>query len=119
MLIASGSNFKFLLSSHVGFPLLAIILRLIPITADFSYLIIAGYALLGRRQIIEALLLSWFFSMLSPEIVPFAEYESFFRYSCVQLWSVGQSDPNLGTTVPPHCKSIRKILNANSVGLSR
>ena len=80
MLIASGSNFNFFLSSHVGYPLLAIILRLITVTADFSYLILVGYALFGRRQIIEALLLSWFFSMLSPEIVPFAEYESFFRY---------------------------------------
>jgi hypothetical protein len=80
MLIALGSNFKFFLNGHVGLPLLAIILRLIPLTADFSYLILAGYALLGRRQIIEALLLSWLFSMLSPKIIPFAGYESFFRY---------------------------------------
>ena len=80
MLIASISNFKISLNSHVWFPLLAIILRLIPSTADFSYLILAGYALLGRQQIIEALLLSWLFSMISPKIIPFAEYESFFRY---------------------------------------
>jgi O-antigen ligase len=80
MLIALGSNFKFSLNSHVWFPLLAVILRLIPLTADFSYLILAGYALLGRRQIIEALLLSWLFSMLSPKIIPVAGYEGFFRY---------------------------------------
>jgi len=80
MLIALGSNSKISLNSHVGFPLLAIILRLIPLTADFSYLILAGYALLGRRQIIEALLLSWFFSTLSTEIIPIAKYGSFFRY---------------------------------------
>ena len=80
MLIALGSNFKFSLNSHVGFPLLVIILRLIPLTADFSYLILAGYALFGRQQIILALFLLWLFSMLNPEIVPIANNGSFSKY---------------------------------------
>ena len=80
MLILSKSNFKIYSNSHVWFPLLAIILRLIPITADFSYLILAVYALLGRQQIIEALLLSWLFSMLNLSLVPDVEYASFTRY---------------------------------------
>ena len=80
MLILSKLNFKISLNSHVWFPLLAIILRLIPLTADFSYLILAVYALLGRQQIIEALLLSWLFTMLNSSLVPDVEYASFTRY---------------------------------------
>jgi hypothetical protein len=80
MLIESVSNFKISLNSHVWFPSLAIILRIIPVTADFSYIILAGYALLGRQQIIQALMLSWLFSMLNPVFTPNAEYASFTRY---------------------------------------
>jgi hypothetical protein len=80
MLILSKSNFKISLNSHVWFPLLAIILRLIPATADFSYLILAVYSLLGRQQIIEALLLSWVFTVLNSSLVPVVEYASFTRY---------------------------------------
>lgn len=80
MLILSKLDFKISSNSHVWFPLLAIILRLIPATADFSYLIVAVYALFGRRQIIEALLLSWLFTILNSLLIPYVEYASFTRY---------------------------------------
>lgn len=49
--------------------LLALFLRIASTpTADFSYFLIAGYALLGRTQAIQALFFSWLFSMISPGI---------------------------------------------------
>ena len=80
MLIALGSNFKISLDSHLLIPLFAIILRVIPLTADLSYLIIAAYALLGRRQIIESLFLGCLFSLLNPEIAPHAGSGTILRY---------------------------------------
>lgn len=39
-------------------------------TADLSYLVIAGYALAGRTQAIQALALSWLFTMVNPGLAP-------------------------------------------------
>ncbi len=39
-------------------------------TAILSFLVLAGYALLGRAQVIQALALSWLFAMLSEGIAP-------------------------------------------------
>ena len=80
MLIASESNFKISLNNHIWFPLLIVLFRFIPITADFSYVVLAVYALFGRQQIILALFLLWLFSMLNPEIAPIANKESFSKY---------------------------------------
>ena len=80
MLRISKTNFKISFDSHLLIPLFAIILRVIPLTADLSYLIIAAYALLGRRQIIESLFLGWLFSLLNPEIAPYAGSGSVLRY---------------------------------------
>ena len=49
-------------------------------TANFSYLIIAAYALRGRKQAIQALALSWLFSMISPGIAAAATMGSLGRY---------------------------------------
>ena len=63
-------------------PLVAVAMRLASTpTADLSYLIIATYALLGRAQAIQALALSWLFSMLSPGIAADATLASMGRYS--------------------------------------
>jgi hypothetical protein len=51
-----------------------------PTTASFSYLIVAGYALLGRRAIVEALFLSWLITMLNPGIAPAPEFGSVGRF---------------------------------------
>jgi hypothetical protein len=80
MLRVSKTNFKISLDSHLLIPLFATILRVIPLTADLSYLIIAAYALLGKRQIIESLFLSWLFSLLNSEIAPYAGSGSVLRY---------------------------------------
>src|SRR5690554_4193811 len=51
--------------------LMALAMRVVSTpTANLSYLIIAVYALLGRAQAIQALALSWLFTMLSPGIGP-------------------------------------------------
>ena len=83
MLIALGSNFKISLDSHLLIPLFAIILRVIPLTADLSYLIIVAYALLGRRQIIESLFLGWLFSILNSSIAPYAGSGTVLRFVIV------------------------------------
>ena len=57
-----------------------ILFRLTPVTADFSYFILATYALFGRQQIILALFLLWLFSMLNSELVPSANYSSFSKF---------------------------------------
>src|SRR5213082_2589946 len=49
-------------------------------SANVSYLLIAGYALKGRAQALQALALSWLFSMLSPAIAPQASMASIGQY---------------------------------------
>lgn len=72
-------------TSSVGWiPILAIGLRLAsPITADASYLLLAAFALTGRVQAIQALALSWLFTMFSTGIAPPAEYASIGRYAVI------------------------------------
>lgn len=63
-------------------PLLAIIFRLASSnTASVSYFILALYALRGRVQAIQALALSWLFSMISSGIAPAAPMASIGRYA--------------------------------------
>jgi hypothetical protein len=50
-------------------------------TANASYFLVAIYALLGRAQAIQALALSWLFSMLSPGIAAEASVASLGRYA--------------------------------------
>jgi len=62
-------------------PLLAVGMRLASEpTANLSYLLITGYALKGRAQALQALALSWLFSMLSSAIAPHASMASIARY---------------------------------------
>lgn len=61
--------------------ILAIIMRCASApTANASYIAIAVYALFGRVQIIQALLLSWIFTMLNSGLVPDASSASLGRY---------------------------------------
>lgn len=63
---------------------LAVVMRLVGSgVGGLSYFILAGYALRGRRQAILALAFSWFFSMLSDGIAPFASASSVGRYAVV------------------------------------
>lgn len=52
-------------------------------TANLSYLAIAAYALAGRRQAAEALLLSFLFTQLNTDIFPTASYADIGRYLVV------------------------------------
>jgi hypothetical protein len=52
-------------------------------TANVSYFAIAAYALLGRAQAIQALALSWLFSMISPGIAAESSGASLGRYAVI------------------------------------
>jgi hypothetical protein len=52
-------------------------------TASLSYPVIAAYALLGRAQAIQALALSWLFTMLSEGVAPPASGASLGRYAVI------------------------------------
>lgn len=52
-------------------------------TANASYLFLAGYALLGRTQAIQALALSWLFSMLNPGLVAEATAGALGKYAII------------------------------------
>lgn len=61
--------------------LLCILLRFFTsFTADLSFLLLALYALFGRTQAIQSLILSWLFMMLNTGIAPEATSASFARY---------------------------------------
>lgn len=65
-------------------PLAAMVMRIASTpTANLSYLVIAAYALLGRAQAIQALALSWLFTMVSSGIAPEAAAASVGRYAVV------------------------------------
>lgn len=58
-----------------------ILLRIASSTsADMAYSLVAAYALLGRRQVIEAFFMSWLFTMISPGIAPESNFASVGRY---------------------------------------
>ena len=62
-------------------PLMAILMRLASgATANISFLLIAIYALFGRTHAIQALALSWLFTMINPALAPEASEASIGRY---------------------------------------
>lgn len=62
-------------------PLFAIVLRLASAqSAELSFFVLAAYALRGRVQVIQALTLSWLFSMLSLGVAPDASSAGIGRY---------------------------------------
>lgn len=65
-------------------PLASLLMRIASTsTANLSYLVIAGYALLGRAQAIQALALSWLFTMMSAGIAPPAAGAAVGRYAVI------------------------------------
>ena len=70
-------------------PLLAVVLRVAShATADLSYFVVALFALRGRSQAIQALALSWLFSMLNGGIMPGGPLASIGRYSVIACAAV-------------------------------
>lgn len=62
--------------------LVLLLLRLgAPVTANFAFIALSVFALTGRTQAIQALTLSWLFSMLSPGIAPEASFAAVGRYA--------------------------------------
>lgn len=65
-------------------PIIALALRMASSgTASISYLLLASYALLGRKQAVQALALSWLFTMLSDGIAPIATGATVGRYAVI------------------------------------
>lgn len=62
-------------------PVLAFILRIFSLSAiDLSYILISLYALFGKKETIQALALSWFFTMINPGLTSGASTSSTGRY---------------------------------------
>lgn len=57
-------------------------------TANLSYSVLAGYALFGRAQAIQALALSWLFTMLSEGVAPLVSEASVGRYAVIACAAV-------------------------------
>lgn len=57
-------------------------------TANASFLLIALYALLGRAQAIQAMFLSWLFTMINPALAPDASFSSIGRYLVIFLAAI-------------------------------
>lgn len=75
--------------ASAGLVLTAVALRVASSpTANLSYLLIAAYALSGRAQAIQALALSWFFSMISPGIAADATAAAVGRYAVLACAAV-------------------------------
>tara|TARA_B100000035_G_scaffold313188_1_gene326346 strand:+ start:16218 stop:17606 length:1389 start_codon:yes stop_codon:yes gene_type:complete len=51
-----------------------------PITADLSYIALALYSLLGKKQVIQALMLLWFFNLINPTLSSGTNYSNIFQY---------------------------------------
>lgn len=66
---------------QVTFLIASLAMRVISMpTANLSYWVLAGYALLGRSYAIQALALSWLFTMLNPGIGPEGPLSAMGRY---------------------------------------
>ena len=63
-------------------PVAALAMRILSTpTANLSFLVLAAYALLGRAQAVQALALSWLFSMINPGIAAEATQGAVGRYA--------------------------------------
>ena len=80
MLTADKSSFVISSYSSFWFPLIAVLARLNSSTADISFFILAGYALLGKQQVIQAFALLFLFTMINFKIAPDVESVSLIRY---------------------------------------
>ena len=66
-------------------------------TANASYLLIAGFSMLGRTQAIQALALSWLFTMLNPALAPDASAASIGRYLVIVAAAISVAWRGSGT----------------------
>jgi hypothetical protein len=80
MLTITKSSFVISSYSSFWFPLIAVLARLSSSTAEISFFIIAGYALLGKQQALQALVLLFLFTTLNDAIAPSVEFMSLLRY---------------------------------------
>ena len=70
MVTVSKSSFIISLFRSDWMLLLAVVARSIPLTAEFSFIILAIYAFQGNRQVIKALIFSWLLIALNKALVP-------------------------------------------------
>lgn len=77
-------------------------------SANVSYVVLAAYALLGRSHAVQALALSWLFSMLSPGIGAEATYAAMGRYAVI----AGAATSVLIRSMSPSTVRINKMVLA-------
>lgn len=65
-------------------------------TANLSYLLLAGYAMLGRTQAIQAFAWSWLFSMLNPALASDASAGAIGRYALILAAAISVGWRGLG-----------------------
>lgn len=77
----------------------ALIMRFLPEPfTSLSYVAIAVYAIFGRRQAIEALLISWFLTMINPGLAPAAAFGSLGRYAVMAAAALGVMAASMSPT---------------------
>ena len=80
MLITSSASLKISTNKSLWLPMIAFLACLNSYTQSLSYIFIAGYALLGKEEAIQALVLSWFFAAINPAISPVLDNQALFRF---------------------------------------
>lgn len=79
-----GKQHRYHLPKSLIVPLLALFLRLASgPTANLSYLVLAAWALFGPRQAIQALFMSWLFTMFNPGLASEASLGAIGRYAVI------------------------------------
>ena len=80
MLTTSSTYLKISTNKSFWLPMIAFLACLNPYTQSPSYILIAGYALLGKEEAIQALVLSWFFASINPALTNVLDNQVLFRY---------------------------------------
>ncbi len=80
MLTTSSTYLKISTNKSFWLPMIAFLAFLNPHTQSLSYILIAGYALLGKEEAIQALVLSWFFASINPAFNTVLDNQVLFRY---------------------------------------
>ena len=83
MLTTSGTSLKISTNKSFWLPMIAFLACLNSYTQALSFIFIAGYALLGKEEAIQALVLAWFFSMINPTLNPVLNNQGLFKYLIV------------------------------------
>ena len=83
MLTISGTSLKISTNKSFWLPIITFLAYLNSSTQALSFIFIAGYALLGKEEAIQSLVLTWFFTSINPILSPDLAYQVLFKYLVV------------------------------------